>query len=67
MAISHQKIPHGGWSFYEERTRTTFKSVDFSGLVKCLEDHRKANALNHWDSEYDIEIQIEKNHPELSI
>lgn len=67
MAISRQKVPNGGWKFYEERTRTKLIGIDFNELVRLLQNHRKANGLNHWDSEHDIEVQIEKNHPELSI
>lgn len=67
MAISRQKVPNGGWKYYEERTKTTFIGLDFMDLTTALQNHRKANGLNHWDSEHDIEVQIEKNHPELSI
>lgn len=65
--ISHQKVPNGGWRFLEERTNTTVVAINWNDLVRCVTSHRKINGINVGDVEGDIDSQIEKNHPELTL
>lgn len=67
MAISPQRVPHGGWRYYQERTRTTISAIDYHSLVKQLSDHRRNNGIDVGDVESDIQEQIEKNQPHLKI
>lgn len=67
MAISHQRVPHGGWKYYQERTRTTIAALDHASLVKQVSDHRRNNGIDVGDVEEDIDQQIEKNQPQLTI
>lgn len=67
MAINHQKTPHGGWKYFESRTNTSIITMNRHDLTKAVTDHRRANGINIGDVEEDIDSQIEKLHPELSI
>lgn len=67
MAINHQLVPSNGWQFYEEKTNTRLIATDRASLARHVRDHRASNGLPSGDIDADIDSQIEKEHPELSI
>lgn len=67
MPINHQIVPPNGWRFLEPKSNITIISLDWNSLVKGVIAHRKSNGIDVGDVELDIDNQIEKNHPHLSV
>lgn len=67
MRISHQKMPYGGWKYYESRTNITLVGYDFEKLVEHMKHHRKSNGLPEGDPATELEEYTAKQHPELVI
>lgn len=65
MPISHQKVPNGGWVFFEEKTKVKIVGMTWDDLVKCIKLHRRSNGIDQGDVELDLAEQIAKKHPEL--
>ena len=65
--INHQKVPKTGWRYRQEKTNTTVVATDWNTLVNAVREHRRVNGIPPGDIEEDVDEQIEKNNPELSI
>lgn len=65
MLISHQRVPHKGWKYFQSGTNTNIVAVDWNSLVMAVTNHRRSNGIGVGDVESDIDLQIATNHPEL--
>lgn len=65
--INHQKVPKTGWRYKQDRTNTTVVATDWQALVDGVKEHRRVNGIPPGDIEDEVDAQIEKNNPELSI